>query len=131
MAIAVSADTRTAQNYSKTSLPVLRVDAQFTVVDAALKGYIKWRANHGAKPQEDVSRKHNYCYKIHTESSQEQERVAIEAQLESWCSRLLETQHEVSHVECVHTALILIVTGSSDTKTNSSVSRGILDNGTG
>lgn len=50
-----STDLVVAQNYSKTSIPVLRVDAQFTVVDAALKGYIKWRSNHGAKPQEDVS----------------------------------------------------------------------------
>lgn len=26
-------------------MPVLRVDAQFTVIEAALKGYMKWRAN--------------------------------------------------------------------------------------
>jgi exportin-5 len=40
--------------YSKTSIPVLRVDAHFTVVEAALKGYMKWRSTHGSKLQEDV-----------------------------------------------------------------------------
>jgi exportin-5 len=37
-------------------MPVLRVDAQFTVVEAALKGYMKWRAAHGSNPQQDVTR---------------------------------------------------------------------------
>lgn len=37
--------------YSKNSMPELRVDAQFSVVEAALKGYMKWRASHGSKPQ--------------------------------------------------------------------------------
>lgn len=36
-------------------MPVLRVDAHFTVVEAALKGYMKWRAAHGSKPQQDVN----------------------------------------------------------------------------
>jgi exportin-5 len=36
-------------------MPILRVDAQFTVVEAALKGYMKWRAVHGSDPQHDVS----------------------------------------------------------------------------
>jgi hypothetical protein len=35
-------------------MPVLRVDAHFTVVEAALKGYMKWRSAHGSKPQQDV-----------------------------------------------------------------------------
>lgn len=35
-------------------MAVLRVDAQFTVVEAALKGYMKWRSSHGSKPQRDV-----------------------------------------------------------------------------
>jgi exportin-5 len=63
--------------YSKSSLPVLRVDAHFTVVEAALKGYIKWRASHGSKPQAD-----------------EQERTAMENNLEVWCERLLEMNFE-------------------------------------
>jgi exportin-5 len=45
---------RLAEKYSKTSIPVLRVDAHFTVVEAALKGYMKWRSTHGSKLQEDV-----------------------------------------------------------------------------
>lgn len=36
-------------------MPVLRVDAHFTVVEAALKGYMKWRSAHGSKPQQDVN----------------------------------------------------------------------------
>jgi exportin-5 len=43
------------ETYSKTSIPILRVDAQFTVVEAALKGFMKWRVVHGANPQQDVS----------------------------------------------------------------------------
>jgi exportin-5 len=63
--------------YSKSSFPVLRVDAHFTVVEAALKGYIKWRQAHGSKPQPD-----------------EQERTAMENNLEVWCERLLELNFE-------------------------------------
>jgi exportin-5 len=36
-------------------MPILKADAQFAVVEAALKGYMKWRAGHGSKPQRDVS----------------------------------------------------------------------------
>jgi exportin-5 len=35
-------------------MPVLLVDAHFTVVEAALKGYMKWRSVHGSKLQQDV-----------------------------------------------------------------------------
>lgn len=34
--------TLEARNYSKTSAPILRLDAQFSVVEAALKGCAKW-----------------------------------------------------------------------------------------
>ena len=47
--------TFAVETYSKTSMAVLRVDAQFTVVEAALKGYMKWRSTHGSKPQQDVN----------------------------------------------------------------------------
>ncbi|TAQ84731.1 hypothetical protein B7494_g6960 [Chlorociboria aeruginascens] len=63
--------------YSKNSMPILRIDAHFTVVESALKGYMKWRSGHGSKPQQD-----------------EQERVNIENNLEAWCDRLLELQFE-------------------------------------
>ncbi|KAI2602954.1 ARM repeat-containing protein [Hypoxylon fragiforme] len=56
-------------NYSKTSQPVLLVDAQATVIEAALKGYGKWRSNKS--------------------SHHEQERASLEESLESWCNRLL------------------------------------------
>ncbi|KAI9147868.1 Armadillo-type fold domain containing [Paramyrothecium foliicola] len=62
------------QQYSKHSLPVLRVDAHFTVVEATLKGYTKWRRTH------------------HHEH--EQRGPELEANLESWCNKLLEMSFE-------------------------------------
>ncbi|KAI1105441.1 ARM repeat-containing protein [Jackrogersella minutella] len=61
--------------YSKTSQPVLRVDAQSTVIEAALKGFGKWRAS-----REDPNH--------------EQEITALEGNLESWCNRLLAMKFE-------------------------------------
>ncbi|KAF7943458.1 hypothetical protein EAE96_011384 [Botrytis aclada] len=65
------------ESYSKSSIAVLRIDKNFTVVEAALKGYMKWRAGHGSDPQRD-----------------EQERTSIEDNLETWCQRLLELKFE-------------------------------------
>lgn len=31
------------QTYQKHSMPVLRVDAHFTVIESTIKGYLKWR----------------------------------------------------------------------------------------
>lgn len=56
-------------NYSKHSMPVLRVDAQCTVIESALKGYVKWRRRHP--------------------NDFEQEKAQLEANLESWCEKLL------------------------------------------
>jgi exportin-5 len=42
-------------------MPILRVDAHFTVVEAALKGYMKWRSAHGSKPQQDVGKFRRVC----------------------------------------------------------------------
>ena len=39
-----------AATYSKNSMPVLRVDAHATVIEAALKGYVKWRGRQGELP---------------------------------------------------------------------------------
>lgn len=58
--------------YNKNSLPVLRADAQVTIVEAALKGYMKWRSVSGTKS-----------------SLSDQERASIEGNLEAWCNRLL------------------------------------------
>lgn len=65
------------ETYSKNSPAILQVDAQFTVVEAALKGYMKWRESHGSKPQED-----------------EQKRVTMENDFQVWCERLLEMNFE-------------------------------------
>ncbi|KAH9222210.1 armadillo-type protein [Leptodontidium sp. 2 PMI_412] len=65
------------ESYSKSSIPVLRTDAHFTVVEATLKGYMKWRSGHGSKPQQD-----------------EQERIAIENNIEAWCDGLMEINFE-------------------------------------
>ncbi len=43
-----------ASSFTKNSIPVLRVDAQITVIDAALKGYLKWVSNLGEEPQQNV-----------------------------------------------------------------------------
>ncbi|KAI9820881.1 MAG: hypothetical protein M1832_003514 [Thelocarpon impressellum] len=65
------------ETYSKSSVPLLRVDAHFSVVESALKGYMKWRMAHGTSPQRD-----------------ELERITMEANLESWCERLLDMAFE-------------------------------------
>ncbi|KAI1082629.1 ARM repeat-containing protein [Whalleya microplaca] len=57
-------------NYSKTSQAVLRVDAQATVIEAALKGFGKWRANNNGPD-------HN------------REIALMEDSIESWSNRLL------------------------------------------
>ncbi|KAF9873604.1 hypothetical protein CkaCkLH20_09063 [Colletotrichum karsti] len=64
--------------YVKHSMPVLRVDAQFTVIEAALKGYMKWR---GSSTQQSLP-------------DYEQQRAALERDLETWCSKLLEMKFE-------------------------------------
>ncbi|KAH6890960.1 armadillo-type protein [Thelonectria olida] len=62
------------QNYSKHSTPVLRVDSHFTVIEATLKGYMKWRRNHLSDPG--------------------QHRAQLELDFESWCNKLLEMNFE-------------------------------------
>ncbi|PHH77160.1 hypothetical protein CDD80_890 [Ophiocordyceps camponoti-rufipedis] len=63
------------QNYVKHSMPALRVDAQFTLIEAALKGYRKWKRHHAL--------------------SNEQPAAEVEAILESWCDKLLQMHFEV------------------------------------
>ncbi|KAF2177392.1 ARM repeat-containing protein [Zopfia rhizophila CBS 207.26] len=66
-----------AENFSKHSTPVLRVDAQVTVIDAALKGYLKWLSAQGSDPQED-----------------ERTRNIMEDSFEQWCRQLLQAKFE-------------------------------------
>ncbi|KAK0669753.1 putative importin beta-related nuclear transport receptor [Cercophora samala] len=65
-----------AANYSKSSVPVLTVDTHATVIETALRGYIKWRSSRNSTPEE------------------EQKVVAIEDHFEKWCGQLLEMKFE-------------------------------------
>lgn len=47
-------DLYPVQNFSKSSIPLMRADAQFAVVEAVIKGYNKWIGAHGKAPQQDV-----------------------------------------------------------------------------
>ncbi|CAK7266213.1 karyopherin [Sporothrix epigloea] len=69
----------TVTNYNKNSMPVLRVDAHFTVVDAALKGFMKWRASTASS--DGLAEK-------------QQQRAVLEAEFEAWCNRLADLQFE-------------------------------------
>ncbi|KAH6606257.1 hypothetical protein Trco_005410 [Trichoderma cornu-damae] len=62
------------QNYFKHSMPVLLVDSHFTLIEASLKGYAKWK-------------------KAHLHNSQQQI-AELESSLEGWCTRLLEMNLE-------------------------------------
>ncbi|KAJ3569516.1 hypothetical protein NPX13_g6056 [Xylaria arbuscula] len=64
-------------NYSKVSQPVLQVDARATVIEAALKGYSKWRVGLGRDGKTDT-----------------QELSTLESSLEAWCNRLLGMKFE-------------------------------------
>ncbi|POS87754.1 hypothetical protein EPUL_000519 [Erysiphe pulchra] len=73
-------DNRTkisVENYSKLSLPALKVDALFTLVEAALRGYIKWRSVTEPRSSED-----------------EQTRINLENFMEAWCGRILSLKFE-------------------------------------
>ncbi|OJJ48636.1 hypothetical protein ASPZODRAFT_150826 [Penicilliopsis zonata CBS 506.65] len=65
------------EKFSKTSVPLMRADSQFTVVDAVLKGYGRWVASHGKTPQQD-----------------EQQRGELEQVLETWAYRLMSRNFE-------------------------------------
>lgn len=59
-------------------MPVLRADAQFTVAEAALKGYIKWRSVSFQKGLDNT-----------------EQREAMEDFLENWCKGLLQRDIQV------------------------------------
>ncbi|KAF9731708.1 hypothetical protein PMIN03_010847 [Paraphaeosphaeria minitans] len=65
------------QTFTKHSAPVLKVDAQVTIIDAALKGYLKWLATHGNEPQED-----------------ERKRNAMEDSFEQWGRQVLQARFD-------------------------------------
>lgn len=64
-------------SYTKNSMPYLRVDAQFTVIESALKGYVRSRPPKGVS-QEQV----------------DMQRAQLDEHLEAWCNRLVEMNFE-------------------------------------
>jgi exportin-5 len=65
------------QTFSKNSAAVLQVDAQVTVIDAAIKGYLKWLSTQGEDMQED-----------------ERKRVTMENSFEEWGRQILQARFE-------------------------------------
>ena len=45
--LALQGSQHLASTYTKSSVPLLRLDAQFTVIEAALKGCLKWLMSPG------------------------------------------------------------------------------------
>ncbi|KAL4926925.1 karyopherin MSN5 [Aspergillus undulatus] len=66
-----------AKTFSKNSVPLMRADTQFAVVEATLKGYNKWVSLHGRMPQQD-----------------EQKRAKLEGILEPWACKLMQRNFE-------------------------------------
>lgn len=66
--------------YTKNSMPYLRVDAQFTVIESALKGYVKSRQPRNVTEEEIAQ--------FNMERSQ------LERNLEAWCKRLIDMNFE-------------------------------------
>ncbi|KAF8539445.1 armadillo-type protein [Trichophaea hybrida] len=61
----------TFEQYKKNSMPFLRVDSQFSVVEAALKGYMKWSDANALEPVPASGRDE------------------LDQNLESWCQQIL------------------------------------------
>ena len=77
-------------------MPILRVDAHFTVVESALKGYAKWRSSPRPQSAQEVNTTDDLrTNKSRAKNQQEQTATALEAEFEAWCGRLLETKIEV------------------------------------
>ncbi|MCJ1398650.1 hypothetical protein MMC11_001851 [Xylographa trunciseda] len=66
------------QTYSKTSIPALKLDAQFSVIEASLLGYGRWRAHQRAKKDERMA----------TVTG------PINQRIQQWCARLMELSFE-------------------------------------
>lgn len=87
---------RQVTKYSKNSMSVLKVDAHFTVVESALKGYVKWRSARRQSPEEVRSTLPAWVNDSRSKRwEQEQKGAALEADFEGWCNRLLDMKVEV------------------------------------
>ncbi|KAJ5820132.1 hypothetical protein N7474_005723 [Penicillium riverlandense] len=65
------------EKFSKSTIPLMRADAQFAVVEAVIKGYNKWITAHGKAPQRD-----------------EQERIELEQAVENWATSLMQRTYD-------------------------------------
>ncbi|KAJ5455108.1 hypothetical protein N7475_010229 [Penicillium sp. IBT 31633x] len=65
------------ETFNKSSIPLMRADAQFAVVEAVVKGYNKWVSAHGKAPQRDESK-----------------RIELEHAVENWASTLMQRSYE-------------------------------------
>lgn len=97
---------RLAANYSKVSLPVLTVDAHATVIEAALKGYDKWRSSRNRTPEEVCCNSRVETARTLT-SAQKQQASAVENHFEKWCGQLLEMKFEVGLTRSLSIYLLL------------------------
>lgn len=70
------------QTFSKNSYPVLQVDAQVTVIEAALKGYMKWIQAQGEEVQDN-----------------ERIRNTLENSLEEWGRQILQARFQDPEIE--------------------------------
>lgn len=64
-------------NFNKSAISLMRADAQFSVVDAVIKGFNKWIDGHGKAPQQN-----------------EQERNDLEFTVEDWATTLMQRPFE-------------------------------------
>jgi exportin-5 len=76
-------------------MPILRVEAQFTVVEAALKSYMKWRLSPREWTSEEVRLLETVLSWRGSDVPQDQELKTLETNFEVWCDRLVETSFEV------------------------------------
>jgi exportin-5 len=72
------------------------VDAQVTVVDAALKGYLKWLADEDEDMQQFVSMFNAALTMSNNQPLQERNRNMMENSFEQWCREVLQMRFEVS-----------------------------------
>ena len=80
-------------NYSKRSIPILKIEAQFSVIEAALKGCTRW-----------LSRS--------TPSQDEAEKDILTSNLHAWCERLLTlTFEDPSIIERIIQLAVVFATG--------------------
>lgn len=79
------------KTYTKHSMPSLQVDSHFTVIEATLKGYVKWKKY---SQQGNVSSKIHIYGRASYNRIQSQKAVELDNNLEEWCKKLLDMKFE-------------------------------------